>query len=211
AAVPYQVGWRAGVGLDWGGVNINVALGPSYWHFVQTRDMVDPGMRYRIAPPARNVTLINVTQNVTNYTVINNHVVDHGVQVEHVGRAVGHTIPHYRVHDGDEPDARHGGQVRGQDFGVFRPNPAKWNKGRERAIPPGHQENNNREQNREHDWHDAPPQDDHGSQGSDTQSDREHGNRQNPGQGEVDNQRNQGGSDTQPPAQPPRRPDYFHG
>ena len=29
APLPWQVAWHAGIGLDWGSVNINVALGPS--------------------------------------------------------------------------------------------------------------------------------------------------------------------------------------
>ena len=58
APLPWQVRWQAGVGLDWGVLNVDVALGPSSWYFVQARDMVDPGVRYRVAPASRNITLI---------------------------------------------------------------------------------------------------------------------------------------------------------
>jgi uncharacterized protein DUF6600 len=138
APLPYQAQWRAGVGLDWGGLSINVAIGPTWWHFVQTRDMVDPGVRYRVVPPSRNVTLIQITHNVTNYTYIDNRVVDHSVRVENVGRAVGHPIPRYRVRAAETPEVAHGGRVRGEDFVVFRPNPVRGAKSQGRLIPPGH-------------------------------------------------------------------------
>jgi len=140
APLPWQVRWRAGVGLDWGGLSVNVALGPSSWYFVQTRDMVDPGLRNRIAPPSRNVTLIQITRNVTNYTYVDNRIVNQSVKVETIGRAVGHTIPRYRVRDADSPEVAHGGRQRGEDFVVFRPNPVRGARSQGRLVPPGHDE-----------------------------------------------------------------------
>jgi len=138
APLPWNVGWRVGVGLDWGGVNVNVALGPSAWYFVQARDMVSPGLRYHVAPASRNVTLIQTTQNVTNYIYVDNRIIDRSVKVENIGRAVGHTIPRYRVRPADSPGSDPGGKVRGQEFVLFRPNPVRGAKSQGRAVPPGH-------------------------------------------------------------------------
>jgi hypothetical protein len=159
APLPYQAQWRAGFGLDWGGININVAIGPTWWHFVQTRDMVDPGLRYRVVPPSRNVTLIQITRNVTNYTYIDNRVVDHSVRVETIGRAVGHTIPTYRVRPSETPEVARGGRVRGEDFVVFRPNAVRGAKSQGRIVPPGHDEAHHPgDRWREEPRQDAPPQ-----------------------------------------------------
>jgi hypothetical protein len=138
APLPYQVSWRAGIGLDWGGVNVNVALGPSAWYFVQARDLVSPGWRYRAAPVSRNITLIQVTQHVTNYTYVDNRIIDRSVKVEKIGRAVGHTIPRYRVRPADSPGNAPGGKVSGQEFVLFRPNPVRGAKSQGRVDPPGH-------------------------------------------------------------------------
>ena len=142
APLPWQVRWRAGVGLDWGGLSVNVALGPSSWYFVQARDLVAPSLRSRIVPAYRNVTLIQITQHVTNYTYIDNRIVDQSVRVEKIGRAVGHTIPRYRVRPAEPSEAAQGGRVRGQDFVVFRPNTVRGAKSQGRLVPPGRERMN---------------------------------------------------------------------
>jgi len=131
APLPWQVTVRAGVGLDWGGVSVSIS--PSWWCFANTRYLVDPQLRTRIVPVERNTTLIRVTQNVTNYTYIDNRVINNGVQVQKVGRAVGHSIPHYRVADDDGPGLSHGGKVRGQDFVVYRADPVRGGNSRGRG------------------------------------------------------------------------------
>jgi uncharacterized protein DUF6600 len=136
APLPWQVRVQAGVGLDW--ASINVTISPNWWCFTSTRYLVDPGLRTHIVPPARNVTLIQVTKNVTNYTYIDNRIVNQGVKVEHIGRAVGHTIPRYRVAETDAPESMRGGKVRGEDFVVFRPDPDRGRRSRGRPDPPGH-------------------------------------------------------------------------
>ena len=121
APLPYQVRWRAGIGLDWGGVSINVALGPSAWYFVPARHMIDPQLRYHTAPPARNVNLIQITHNVTNYVYVDNRIVNRSVEEEKIGRAVGRPIRHYRVRQAEPAGVPHGGRVKGNEFEIFRP------------------------------------------------------------------------------------------
>ena len=130
APLPWQVRFTAEVGLDWGGVSVTIA--PSWWCFASARHLVDPGLRTHIVPPARNVNLIRVTQNVTNYTYIDNRIFNQGVKVEKIGRAVGHAIPRYRVAQDDAPDVSRGGKVRGQDFVVYRADPVRGRNSRGR-------------------------------------------------------------------------------
>jgi len=149
APLPWQV--RVEAGVNWAGVNLS--LQSSSWCFVNARNLVDPGLRNYVVPPTRNVNLIQITQNVTNYTYINNRVVNQGVRVESIGRAVGHTIPHLRVAETETPEATRGGKVRGQDFEVYRPDPLRGRKSQGRVDPPGHED-----RGRPRDFRAAPPQ-----------------------------------------------------
>ena len=78
-----------------------------------------------------------VTRNVTNYTYIDNRVINGGVRIETINRAVGRTIPRYRVADADPREVARGGKVRGNEFLVARPDPSRG-RGRGRDLPPGH-------------------------------------------------------------------------
>jgi hypothetical protein len=138
APLPWQVRWQAGVGLDWGGLNVNVAISPSSWYFVETRHLLDPGLRSYIAPAARNVTLIQVTRNVTNYTYIDNRIINQSVKVETIGRAIGHEVPRYHVKPAESPDVARGCKVKGQEFVVFRPNGNRGRGPQGHPVPPGH-------------------------------------------------------------------------
>lgn len=138
APLPWQVTWQAGIGLDWSGVNVNIALGPSAWYFVPARAMVDPGCRRYIVPAAQNVTLIQRTSNVTNYTYVDNRIVNQSVRVETIGRAVGHPVQRYHLEQAESPETGRGGRVQGDSFVVFRPDPSAHSQ--RRPVPPGHDE-----------------------------------------------------------------------
>jgi hypothetical protein len=127
-----------------------VSIASNWWSFTATRYLVDPGLRTHIVPQARNVSLVQVTQNVTNYTYIDNRIVNNGVKVEKVGRACGRTIPRYHVAETDAPEVERGGKVRGQDFVVFRPEPGRGRKSRGRPDSPGQDV-----RERAHDFRDA--------------------------------------------------------
>ena len=118
APLPWQVRWRAEVGLDWG--EVHVSLDPSWWCFAQTRHLASPTLVRHLAPATRNVTIIRTTTNITNYTYIDNRIVNSSVSIEHVGRAVGHSIPRYRVRHDESPENRRGGLHAGE-LVVFRP------------------------------------------------------------------------------------------
>jgi len=122
APLPWQVRWRAEVGLDWG--EVHVSLDPSWWCFAQTRHLASPTLVRHLAPATRNVTIIRTTTNITNYTYIDNRIVNSSVNIDHVGRAVGHSIPRYRVRHDESPEHRRGGLHAGE-LVVFRPGSAR--------------------------------------------------------------------------------------
>jgi len=68
--------------------NVDVAfdIGPANFNFVDIRFIGEPVLRERIFEPSRNVTIINSTVNVTNITVNNNTVINHGPDINTVNR-----------------------------------------------------------------------------------------------------------------------------
>ena len=62
------------------GANVDIAfdIGPEYYNFCDLRFVGEPVLRDRIFPRAQNVTYITNTVNVTNITVQNNIVYNHG-------------------------------------------------------------------------------------------------------------------------------------
>ena len=120
APLPPGAVWRAGIGLDFGGADIDVIIQPFWWGFVDERTILDPRIGGRLLPPARNVTLVHVTRNVTRYTVVQNRVVVHGVDARDVERVTRKTVvPRRIVDEGRDRGVRP--VVDPQEVRVFRP------------------------------------------------------------------------------------------
>ncbi|NWG01588.1 MAG: cell envelope integrity protein TolA [Syntrophaceae bacterium] len=112
APLPPHVGWQVGA-------NINVHIKPHWWCFTEERFLLEPNLRSNIVLPARNVTFLNITQNVTNYTIIQNRVVNRSISVEQVERSVRRPIPRYNIVDRDTaPSARD--RLKGNEVQMFR-------------------------------------------------------------------------------------------
>lgn len=103
APLTWRVKWRAEGGLDWGGVSLRASIAPTSWSFVRTRDLVEVNLRHHIAPAARNVTLIKITNNVTHYTLVDKRIINGGLKVGVVQKALGRPIPRLRVRESDSP------------------------------------------------------------------------------------------------------------
>jgi hypothetical protein len=93
AALPPAVGFSFGVGVVLGGVDLNVAIAPAYYSFVGEGAILEPRLSTVIVAPERNVTIIRNTTNITNYTVVNNRVVNNGVSVQRIQQVTGRPVP----------------------------------------------------------------------------------------------------------------------
>jgi hypothetical protein len=110
-----QSGPSIGIGLNIGaGINIGIDFNdtssyygysqwyPGYdanrfasnWVFVGTAHLADPDFHRYWAPRNNYVTIIHNTTNITNYTVVNNYIVNRGVSFSDVQRASGHPVVH---------------------------------------------------------------------------------------------------------------------
>lgn len=122
APLPPEAGWRAGFGLAGSWDDLDRIIEPHWYSFVEERYLADRDLERRIELPARNVTIINSTRNVTRYEASGNRVIDRSIDVGGIERSTGRAIPRYRVVDPDS-SARvpEGGRVRGNDVMIYRP------------------------------------------------------------------------------------------
>jgi Family of unknown function (DUF6600) len=121
APLPPQVVVRPGIEIR--AANIDVHIEPSWFCFVEERRILAPRVSTYIAPPAHNVSLVHITQNVTYYTVIQNRVVNRGVPVERIERVMARPVPRMRIVETQAPEAMHRAKVREREREVvlFRP------------------------------------------------------------------------------------------
>ena len=66
------------------GSTSSFGIAPRNYAFVEERRFLDNRIGGYIVPEARNVTIIHNTTNITNYTVVDNRVINRGVPVERV-------------------------------------------------------------------------------------------------------------------------------
>ncbi|HEY3779078.1 MAG TPA: DUF6600 domain-containing protein [Rhizomicrobium sp.] len=78
--------------------NYNETLFARNWVFVGAGQITAPNYRVvALRNPAQIINVIHQTRNVTNYAVINNHVVNRSIDVKIVERAAGHPVPVVRA------------------------------------------------------------------------------------------------------------------
>jgi uncharacterized protein DUF6600 len=124
APLPPRVVFRREVGLSPLLVEQEVILPPSAFCFVEERIFLEPRIERFIVPASRNVTIVNVTQNVTNLVVVNNRVVNRSIDVAQIERRLQRPVPRFRIVDRDSPAQVRGERIRGSDIAMFRPPPA---------------------------------------------------------------------------------------
>ena len=67
------------------------------WVFVQDRYFVAPDVQRYVVVPPRNVTLVNITRNTTNFAYVNNRIVNRSIDVQQLERVVDRPIRPLRV------------------------------------------------------------------------------------------------------------------
>jgi Family of unknown function (DUF6600) len=85
--------WNRGFGYrDWYGPSFALNSLLTAWVFVDLAHFGDRDYARYVRPQNQYVTIINRTTNVTNYTTVNNHVVNRSIDVSDVERASGRRI-----------------------------------------------------------------------------------------------------------------------
>ncbi len=85
--------WDRGFGYaDWYGPQVGLSLSLSFWSFVDRGHFADRDY-FRYSPPQASYRqIINNSTNITNYTTVNNYIVNRSVDVGQIERASGRRI-----------------------------------------------------------------------------------------------------------------------
>jgi hypothetical protein len=121
APLPPEIGWQVGVGLNPGSYDIDNGIEPYRWCFVREGDLVTTRIRSHVVPSSKNVTLVRVTKNVTNYSILKGQPVVQGPDPDVVQRNVGRAIPRYRLVEAQAPPRDRSSVIRGEQIEVYRP------------------------------------------------------------------------------------------
>lgn len=92
-----QVGWSIQGGFGAGNVNIEVGIVSFGWCFVNQQHFVDRQLRNRLEVPARNVTILRNSRNVTRYNVENNRIVNNSISADEAERFTRERVSRYNV------------------------------------------------------------------------------------------------------------------
>lgn len=141
APLPPEVGWHVGIGIRYTASAIDRRLDPQNWCFVRSSAFLDDGIQGRLAPPGRNVTLIDVTKNVTRYEDDRSQPVERGLRSDWVSHATGRAVPRYRLIESPSNSFGVKPAVREGEVTVYRTRPSRDMAGRSgddrvRAQPP---------------------------------------------------------------------------
>jgi hypothetical protein len=94
APLPPAVAFRAAVGL---GAAATLSITPGFYTFVREKDFLAPRVAHVIVPSVRNVAIVRNTTNITSYAVVNNRIVNAGLNVKRIEQATGHPVPKVQV------------------------------------------------------------------------------------------------------------------
>jgi hypothetical protein len=121
APLPPDVTWRVGVGFEYTSAAFDSRIDSYSWCFVPAGSFTTRSIAARVVPPSRNVTLLSVTTNITNYVNVGSTPVEQGMRPELLGRNVARSITKYRVVETQSPRAGRNPVFHGRDVEVFRP------------------------------------------------------------------------------------------
>src|ERR1700720_2343949 len=89
---------RLGLGAgDRLGPSMGGVIAPGFYTFVGERDILAPRVSTVIVSTRRNVTIVNTTTNITNYTVVNGRIVNSGVSADRIAQVTGRPVPRVAV------------------------------------------------------------------------------------------------------------------
>ncbi|MGA9770650.1 MAG: DUF6600 domain-containing protein [Blastocatellia bacterium] len=119
APLPPLVGWDSGLVL--GGLDLDEYIPPFWYNFVEERYFATPHIHDHLLLPARNVSLIGQTRNITRYEVNGNRIINRSVDVDRLEKDTGHSISRYRVMTANSPAAQHQASVRDGEMSIYKP------------------------------------------------------------------------------------------
>ncbi len=121
APLPPAVEWSVDAGLNLNGLDLNIAIHPSHWSFVEEQLILIPHVHKHCVRPARNITFLHSTANATHYTVVKGRIVNAGLSVERIERVLGRPIVRLRVDVHPPSTSTRRVEIKGSRINVFKP------------------------------------------------------------------------------------------
>lgn len=121
APLPPHVGWGPSLSLSLIFIDGDLVRPASDYHFVRYSAFLEPHVHRHILPRRRNVGLISITRNVTDYVIVNRRVVNRSVGVDRLSRALRRPIRRHRIVERSDAHVRPDRALRGDELRVFRP------------------------------------------------------------------------------------------
>lgn len=118
APMPPQRGWRVGLEFDIRH-DSDRSIDPYSYRFIEERNFPSRDLNRHLESPARNVTLIQETREMTDYRRTENRVINRSLEAEPIERATGRAVTRHRVTDTGSPGG--GEKISGNDVRVYRP------------------------------------------------------------------------------------------
>jgi hypothetical protein len=120
APLPPQIGWRAGIGLEFGKFSIDL-IPAQRWIFVRDRNFLASEIHRNIIIAPRNVTVIKITKNVTRIVPVDGRIVDRSISVRDVERTTGKRVQVVRVKEVGKAGELRAARGRAGEVVIFRP------------------------------------------------------------------------------------------
>ena len=133
--------WDRGFGYsDWYGPRYGLDFTIGFWTFVDQRHFADRDYIRYAAPQREYRTFINNSRNITNYTTVNNIVVNRSVDVRQIERESGRRVvevnPRDVIRNTPITPLQAGRQVQSEERGVHGGNPRASARDRVAVLPP---------------------------------------------------------------------------
>ena len=97
APLPPSVRYQFGTGIRHGDPGGDFDLRPDAYCFVPERSFLQSRVSRYVIPTARNVTILQLAVNITNYDDVDNRVMNRGVDVRRIEQATGQPVQPLRV------------------------------------------------------------------------------------------------------------------
>ena len=94
AALPPEAGFSVGVGVSFGGFDLNAA---SHYCFVPERSVLEPRLGTFLVAPTRNAEILRGSSNIQGIGVVNGRVFNQGMSVQRIEQLRGSAVPRVRV------------------------------------------------------------------------------------------------------------------
>jgi hypothetical protein len=163
--LPPPVRWRAGVGLDFGGFDLD-DIPPWQWVFVETRFFDAPRIREHLFLSSRSVVLVRESRVVVRFESFDGRIVNRAFPPRQIEEFTHRPVTHFRVRHVDSPSAMRLARERDGEIAVFGPRiqrgpaglrppgPGEWER-RQNAERSQLQEQQRAEQSRQQERHRA--------------------------------------------------------